>query len=145
MRERIRHLTKHNMNYRAQRVSSSKFPKEYAFSCFDNAVRFAYYFSKNQPEKKWFVVGGHNHFGVHYGFLSVDSEGNESLNDFDDKFVNGVEVRIPVRLAVDIRNELIKNDNVRVSPDADVHSGGQDVLVALAPSIDDVLSRIEHD
>lgn len=128
------------------RIQYKKKPKEYAFSCFDNAVRFAAFNQRNQPDMTWFVVGGHNQYGVHYGFMSVEADGTETVENFDSPFLNGVEVKISVKEAVFIRNSFIEQGKTRISPCAEqpqanwMNRGSvrfiPDAEVALAPTIE---------
>lgn len=106
-------------DYKTVALNAKKQPKEYAFSCFDNAVRFAYYNSVNSPEYTWYVVAGHNNFGIHYGYMSVDSDGHEEIYDFDSRFINGVELRIALNTAKELRTYMIENNRTRISPCVD--------------------------
>lgn len=135
------------MNWNTPRLSTTKHPKEYAFSCFDNAVRFAYYYNAAEPESKWYVVAGTNAYGIHYGYMRVGSDGYEDIYDFDSDFINGVELRISLDTAIKLRKLLIQNDRTRISPCVDQPERSwmnpsqrfiPDARVALAPEVIDV-------
>ena len=126
------------MTYTSQKLSKTKLPTSFAFSCFDNAVRFAY-FHANKSGMDYHVVGGNNAFGVHYDFC-LTINGQDMLGD--DTIVDGVKVRLSLKDAVTLRNHLLKNNHVRVSPPDD--DSAQDKVCALAPSLDQALAFVQH-
>lgn len=116
----------------------------YASSCFDNAVRLAAYEQHNDPDGEYYVVAGHNRYGIHYGVLEVREYG-ETLTDFDSPFADGVEKKITIEQAKEVRKRLIEKDQTRISlADLPMPHNHQDRMVALAPEIDMLNELLEE-